>query len=434
MFTNLQSPRPRARRTGSLLHGILKVSSLTKVETTSEEEQAQAMEFGQRWARHDKIVRRNGFANGSGRNSSGSPPSSVPMRNRATLGVMLPTYTIRDTLFYGIENMDISSARYLEMRSRQDDDPVEWLSSENGPCDQDLKGKQKGRSENNELRDHREHIWTIAHEHEYGPASFGGGANGSHSDFEQGRYKRYSRLVPIPAEDSEQPVLLSTKGRSNAQIQATGSGLREEVRPPHEGPDTYIPIIEREPDADEDQGQPPFAPLPGPAPAPVSQGIYGPDSFAESLQGSTVGQNQQEQERAKEDRRACLAKCKKWLFALMALLVVLVVVVLLLVLKKGGGGGGGGGNGGGEGGEEVYFEKGKDVHDEGTHGVTAKSTTSRSTPTAATKVATSTSTTIATTTAATEKLSSTFSALGPTTTPTTGTTVSTPSSSATTGI
>ncbi|KAG0026061.1 putative zinc transporter msc2, partial [Podila clonocystis] len=36
----------------------------------------------------------------------------------------------------------------------------------------------------------------------------------------------------------------------------------------------------------------------------VSQGIYGPDSFVESLQGSTVGQSQQEQERVKEDRRA----------------------------------------------------------------------------------------------------------------------------------
>ncbi|KAG0009143.1 hypothetical protein BGZ82_004191 [Podila clonocystis] len=365
------------------------------------------MDLGQSRTRFAK-TQRNGFAHGCHR-SSGSPSSSVPPRPRATTGT--PTYATYGTPFYGIENVDISSARYRELRSQQDPQrpgraPVE-REREPRP-EKNPKGKEKDSSPHDELRDHREHIWAIAHEYEYGPAdSGGGGANAAPSAFEQGRYKRFSRLE------------------------------QEEEHPPCDDPGAYIPVSpENEPGTAEDRVQtpPPTVPHTSPALAPVSQGIYGPDSFAESLQGSTVGQNQQEQERVKEDRRACLAKWKNWLFVLMALLVVLVVVVVLLVPKRvGSGAGGGGGDGGAQGGEDAYLEKGQDLHDEGRHGAATKSSTSRIKPTATTKVISSTGATAATT-VTTEKPSWGSTVPVPAATPTTSTTNDVPSSSAATGI
>ncbi|KAF9333432.1 hypothetical protein BG006_003639 [Podila minutissima] len=446
MFTNLQSPRFRASRTGSLLHGILKGSSSHGRADTStlEDEQVQAMELGKRRARIAKI-QWNGVAHSRHRSSSGCPSSSVLPRQRTTTGT--PTYTIHDTPFYGIENVDISSARYSELRSRQGpNDLVERHLSESGKHDQNLnlKGKEKVPFSHDELRDHREHIWAIAHEHEYGAAgSGGGGTNGAPIVLEQGRYKRFSRLVPT-TDDSNHPIPLSIMRHSDVQTQAAAMGQQqeEEEHPTRNNRGAYIPIPpENEPDTAVDRVQPPppTVPLTQPALAPISQGIYGPDSFAESLQGSTVGQSQQEQEHANEDRRlACLAKWKKWLFVLMALLVVLVVVVAVLVPKKGGGGGGGGGDGGEQGGEEVHLEKGQDAYDEGRHEVTTKSTTSRVEPTATTKEAPSTGATTTTTatsekptTVATEQPSSS-SASASAATPTTSTTSGAPSSSATT--
>jgi len=94
------------------------------------------------------------------------PPRFSP---RVTVGT--PTYAISDTPFYGIENVEISSARYHELRERQndEDDSAERLSNEREDS-QSLGGKGKDRSEHDKLRDHREHVWAIAHEHEYGPA------------------------------------------------------------------------------------------------------------------------------------------------------------------------------------------------------------------------------------------------------------------------
>ncbi|KAF9302156.1 hypothetical protein BGZ74_005726 [Mortierella antarctica] len=435
-----RSPRSQASRTGSLLHGILKGSSSHGRADTStlEDEQAQTMELGQRRARIAKI-QRNGVVHGRHRSSSGSPSSSVLPRKRTTTGT--PTYTTHDTPFYRIENVDISSARYSELRSRQGpNDLVERQLSEGGKHDQNLnlKGKEKVPSSHDELRDHREHIWAIAHEHEYGPAgSGGGGANGAPpSALEQGRYKRFSRLVPI-TDDSNHPVPLSIMGRSDVQTLAAGVGRQqeEEEHPPRDDPGAYIPIPpENGPDtADVDRVQPPppTGPLTHPALAPISQGIYGP-TRSPSL--SRV-RRQQEQEYANEDRhQACLAKWKKWLFVLMALLVVPVVVVVLLVPRKGGGG-----DGGEQGGEEVHLEKGQDAYDEGRHEMTTKSTTSGVKPTATTKVAPSTGATT-TTTATTEKPTTataekpSASSPAPAVTSTTSTTSGAPSSSATMGI
>ncbi|KAG0083976.1 hypothetical protein BGZ92_010301 [Podila epicladia] len=302
-------------------------------------------------------IQRNDVAHGRHRSSSGSPSSSALPRQRATTST--PTYASHDTPFYRIENVDISSELYRELWSRQDsNDLAERLLSESDNHGQSLhlEGKEKVPSSHDELRDHREHIWAIAHEHEYGPAgSYGGGANGGVYTFEQGRYKCFSRPGPI-LDNSNHPIPLSIMGHFDMQTQATGVGQqqKEEEHSPRDDPGAYTPIPpENEPDIAEDrvQSPPPTVLLTGSALAPVSQGIYGPDSFAESLQGLTVGQSRHEQERAKEDRRhVFLAKRKKWLFVLMALLVVLIVVVVVLVPKKGGGGGGG--NGGEQGGEE----------------------------------------------------------------------------------
>ncbi|KAG0028445.1 hypothetical protein BGZ81_004725, partial [Podila clonocystis] len=174
MFTNLQSPRPRTSRTGSLLHGILNGSSPRGREDTPtlEDEKAQAMDLEQRKTRFAKS-QPNGFAHGC-HHSSGSPSSSALPRQRATTGN--PTYATHGTPFYGIENVDISSARYRELHSWPNpNDLVERLSSksENHGQDLNLNGKEKDSSSSDELRDHREHIWAIAHEYEYGPADSG---------------------------------------------------------------------------------------------------------------------------------------------------------------------------------------------------------------------------------------------------------------------
>ncbi|KAG0008562.1 hypothetical protein BGZ81_004001, partial [Podila clonocystis] len=347
-----------------------------------------------------------------------------------------PIYATHGTPFYGIENVDISSARYRELHSWPDpNDLAERLSSESDNHGQDLNlnGREKDSCSHKELRDH-----AIANEYEYGPADFGGeGANGAPSAFKQGRYKRFSRLVPSH-DDSDHPIPLSIMAESGVQTRAVGVGQQEqeEEQLPCDDPGAYIPILhENELGTAEDrvQSPPPTMPHISPTLAPVSQGIYGPDSFAESLQGSTVGQSHQEQERVKEDRRAYLAKWKKWLFLLMALLVVLVVVVVLLVPKRVDRDAGGGGDGGEQGGEDAYLAKGQDSRDEGRHGVATKSSTSRVKPMATTKVVSSTGATV-TTTATTEKPSWGSIVPVPAAAPTTNTTNDVPSSSATTGI
>ncbi|KAF9374310.1 hypothetical protein CPB97_012168 [Podila verticillata] len=424
MFTHLQSPR--LSRNESLIHGILKdPSSRGRVEhATSEVEQAHAMELGQRRATLGK-ARRNDFKHHDHHRSS--PSSSVQLPRRAAIGT--PTYAISDTPFYGIENVEISSARYQELRARQndDDDSAERLSKE-GEDSQNLGSKGKDLSDNDKLRKHREHIWAIAHEHEYGAVVPSSVANGAPSAFEQGRYKRFSRLVPIPTGSSSPPTTQSSKGRFGAKAQAAVLGPQEEYPSldvdgcvctpiPSEG---QIYIVENT-----IESPPPNHATPAPAPAPtlpVSQGNYGPDSFAESLQDSTVGQSQQEQERTKDRHRACLIKWKKWLFVLLALAIVVVVVKVLAVPKNDSGG-----DGGAPGGDEVYLEKGHDAHNDGKQEATTNSV-SATKLTATTKVATTVATAVggATTTAIAVK-SDPSSA--PTGTPTTTKTTSSSSSS-----
>lgn len=279
--------------------------------------------------------------------------------------------------------MEISSARYHELRARQNDEDnsAERLSNERED-NQSLWSKGKDRSE---------HVWAIAHEHEYGPAVPNSGANEAPSAFEQGRYKRFRRLVPIATDDYNSLTLLSSKGRSDAKAEAPVLGSQDEEYPsldvdgssahasiPSEG---QIYMVENE-----IQFPPPAHPNLAPALVPVqpiSQGIYGPDSFAESLQGSAVGQSQHEQERVKNRRRAYLTKWKKWLFVLMA--IVVVIVVVLVVLKN---------SSGCPGGDEVYLEEGHGAHDnDGKQEVKTKSIGTTK-PTLTTKGATTVATTV----------------------------------------
>ncbi|KAF9376514.1 hypothetical protein CPC16_000154 [Podila verticillata] len=402
MLTHLQSPRPS--RNKSLIQEILKgPSSRGRVEhATSEEEQIHAMELGQRKMTLGK-TRRNGFKHHDHHRSS--PSSSVQLPRRATVDT--PAYAISDTPFYGIENVEISSARYQELRARRNDDgdSAERLSNE-GENSQNLGGKGKDLSDHDKLRKHREHIWAIAHEHEYGLVVNNSEANGAPSAFEQGRYKRFSRLVPIPTDSSSPPTPLSSKSRFNPKAQATVLGPQEEEDPSLDvdgcvctpiPPEDQICIVENTIESPPPNHTPALAPAPT---LPASQGNYGPDSFAESLQGSTVGQSQQEQERTKYRRRACLTKWKEWLFVVMALAIV-VVIVMVLVLPKNGRGG----DDGAPGGDDMYLEKGHDAHDDGKQEITTKSGGATKL-TATTKVATTVATAAgdATTTAIAEKL------------------------------
>ncbi|KAF9923969.1 hypothetical protein FBU30_005989 [Linnemannia zychae] len=167
-----------------------------------------------------------------------TPPGSI-------YGIHRPRFTHRHALydvpFYGIENVEISSSRYqLLMKSKSTEDKDQKSRDDDGHiqrCEVEDEGdeskgmKQSERSDSHDLSDHREHIWSIAHEDEYSSDSIGiKGINKTGKDNEdrlaQGRFKITQRIFPTICPVA---VVGSTSGSGSVEVpRQDGNNRREE--------------------------------------------------------------------------------------------------------------------------------------------------------------------------------------------------------------
>ncbi|KAF9178459.1 hypothetical protein BGZ51_007757 [Haplosporangium sp. Z 767] len=218
------------------------------------------------------------------------------------LGVRRPLHTqqhvLFDVPFYGIENVEISSDRYALMtRSYASHGHEAQLSNH------DTAGHLYNDSVS--LVNHREYIWSIAHEDEYGlPVNTeqegvsGVSSNNGNSALVWGRYKRLHRCMPIRPTTNPNSV-------SGSQEGVTRGG----------------PISDSSTDTT-------LSSRPEPR---VSQGVYGPDSFMESLEAS-----REPPVPLKGRRRwtALILRQQKNCLTVLFLMVITGVVVAVLLLKR----------------------------------------------------------------------------------------------------
>ncbi|KAI8596292.1 hypothetical protein EDD21DRAFT_388703 [Dissophora ornata] len=233
------------------------------------------------------------------------------------LGVHRPLRTQRhafyDVPLYGIENFEFSSSRYSMSTMSHSEGGHGGIGDVTGAG---AGGSQLAGSTAATLSKHREHIWAIAHEEEYGPASsMDDGSSGQ--ALHQGRYKRLQRWVPM------QPPMTSNSVSVSGHWSKSGSG--SDLRGPLVGhppsPLSHeIGSVAGSPSENSHQRQP----------RPVSQGVYGPDSFMDSLENPKrtcpkVGGQRRCEVMVSKHRKNCLCF---WL------LVAVAAVVPLIVLHK----------------------------------------------------------------------------------------------------
>ncbi|KAG0265208.1 hypothetical protein BG011_005251 [Mortierella polycephala] len=252
----------------------------------------------------------NGVRNlyGSGREVTLCSPGHQPYPDvdpGHILGIRRPLRTQRHVLFdvpfYGIENVEISSDRYtLMMRSHASHEHETQLSN-HGTTGHSY-------SDSGSLMNHREHIWSIVHEDEYGlPVNTGQegdsgiGVNNGNDVLVWGRYKRFHRWVPIRPTTNPNSVSRSQEGitrddpMSDSATDATLSS-RPEPR--------------------------------------VSQGVYGPDSFMESLEASRVPPVPSVPLKGRRRLTVLISRHRKICLMVLALVVIMGVIVAVLLLKR----------------------------------------------------------------------------------------------------
>ncbi|KAF8942598.1 hypothetical protein BGZ47_006309 [Haplosporangium gracile] len=296
-----------------------------------------------------------------------------PTEPGSVYGVNRPKFTHRyamyDVPFYGIENVEISSSRY-QLLSQSDATKVleegdsalqvagaiheDERRNEGGAGvgsggDGGAMGEGKGGG-SGFLSDHREHIWSIAHEHEYGPETGAGSVEGNRMLRE--RLKRVQMIHPIVR---SVPVIGSTSGSGSgsaetqqrkgyrggetdlridvdhgsqvklSQMTTSSSALRS-IDTTNSNSAQLIPINRH--------GQVPRQPQ---KPRPVSEGVYGPDTFQESL--DTL-KNVPERPRSWRAKLMAIIRqhWKTWV-CVGSMFMAGIVLLLTLNKKKGGGSG-----------------------------------------------------------------------------------------------
>ncbi|CAO3565710.1 unnamed protein product [Mortierella alpina] len=223
------------------------------------------------------------------------------------LGVKKPVHTKRhalyDTPFYGIENVEITSSRYDQMSRSETSETLDFgLEAQVGQC--------------NSLRDHREHIWATAHEDEYGSQTDGksdGRSDGESSWtvlLSRARQKRVQRWVPLST------AVRPTLDRGSGVGSGAGSSLSGSYDLAHGTESSSLSGFVDERDVAATRSI-----------KPVSQGVYGPDSFVESLQ------TPEESDVRQPWRRRCALKARRqwrsWLILVMVLAIVITLAVIL---------------------------------------------------------------------------------------------------------
>ncbi|KAF9897092.1 hypothetical protein BX616_006194 [Lobosporangium transversale] len=285
------------------------------------------------------------------------------------LGVRRPIrtkqYLLYDVPFYGIENVDISSSRHdLLMRQHSLDGhnsgdashaiaSISTADANNSPSIGTDTNVGAGAASPS-LAEHREHIWFIAHEHEYGTEARADGGDISNAAVGsqallKGRHKRFQRSVPIQevytskssnSSSAPQPKDVSFASQGGMlSPQETGSSTISKItttstRP--SGASSEGPTAEGTGDGAEDLLDQPrrqqlqdgsLNQIPH-----VSQGVYGPDTFAEYLLESSKPPNSPQRHR----RRYSRAMNQHWKNCLCFLVFVAVIVVVpLMVIRKG---------------------------------------------------------------------------------------------------
>ncbi|KAG0368495.1 hypothetical protein BGZ54_001809 [Gamsiella multidivaricata] len=173
------------------------------------------------------------------------------------------------------------------------------------------------------LSRHREHIWAVAHEDEYGSGSSTGRDGCVDHDPSQGRYKRLQRWVAIsPARAPN-----STKGSSYDRVSIPGTSSRDPLVSIDRAPSrTSGKTSDARANVRDDRLLRPQR--------LVSEGVYGPDSFTESLEhpkrieALLKGRRRRFKAMVHKHWRNCLC-------VLLFLAVTIVVPVLLLSKKAG---------------------------------------------------------------------------------------------------
>ncbi|KAK3843454.1 MAG: hypothetical protein J3R72DRAFT_420363 [Linnemannia gamsii] len=296
-------------------------------------------------------------------------------------GVRRPKFThlhaLYDVPFYGIENIEISSSQCELLTQSNSTKELEVLSDLSQATRVSRSGGNGAGDESRRaslLSKHREHIWSIAHEEEYGSAETTGAAKGDEENEQlQGRFKRTQRMLPIV----QLPPMVgagSTYGSGSGSVDLQRQGARGK-----NGPETTSRGRgRRATDTTEvDQGSQfemtnmktvsSLATLstnttsnnsngvlllttdrsrhghghghgyghrrssrPPRPPRPVSQGIYGPDSFQESLDNLKEGPERP----TGPIQKSLVVTRRHWKTWLCVGMLLAVAIVFPLMLKK----------------------------------------------------------------------------------------------------
>lgn len=300
-------------------------------------------------------------------------------------------YAMYDVPFYGIENVEISSCRYKLLTQPDSTKRLGEADERRNSSGAGVGGSGGGREVENRsevrgpgpLSDHREHIWSIAHEHEYGPET-GAGAVEENMMLRE-RLKRAQVMLPIVR--PVPPAVGSTSGSGSR----SGSGeaqLRQGYRGGGRGVGAKDMRIDVEHGSQVEfsqmtvssstsrrtntinsisvqlipinrhghghgQGQVPRRPR---RPRPMSEGVYGPDTFQESLE---VLKYVPERPRGWKAKTMVVTRqhWKTWL-CLGTIFLAAIVLPLVFIKKKDGGSGSEDMASVGQGGEELGSEGG----------------------------------------------------------------------------
>lgn len=306
-------------------------------------------------------------------------------------GINRPKFTHRyamyDVPFYGIENVEISSSRY-QLLTQSDStkelgEADERRNSIGAGVGFDGSGGGKEVEDGREdrgpglLSDHREHIWSIAHEHEYGPET-GTGAVEENMMLRE-RLKRAQVILPIVR--SVPPAVSSTSrsglesGSGEAQLRQgyRGGGAKDLRIDVEHGSQVEISQLTGSSSASRStdttnsnsvqlipmnrrgrgngHGQVPRRPR---RPRPVSEGVYGPDTFQESLE---ILKYVPERPRGWRAKMMAITRqhWKTWL-CVVSMFLAAIVLALVFIKKKGGGSNSKDMVNVGQGGEDLGFE------------------------------------------------------------------------------
>ncbi|KAG9065354.1 hypothetical protein KI688_002679, partial [Linnemannia hyalina] len=305
-------------------------------------------------------------------------------------GVNRPKFTHRhamyDVPFYGIENVEISSSRYRLLTQLDSTKALgeadEGRNSSGVGVGVSRSGYGREVGDEGEggwpspLSDHREHIWSIAHEDEYGPET-GAGAVEENMMLRE-RLKRAQVILPVlrPMPPAISPTSGSGSGSRSGEAQLRqgyrgGGGAKDLRIDVEQGSQvefsqmTVSSSASRSTNATKSNsvqlipmshhghghGQVPRRPR---KPRAVSEGVYGPDTFQESLELLKYVPERPRGWRAKT-LTITQQHWKTWL-CVGTMFVAAIVLPLVLIKKKDNGSGSNEAARVGQGGEDLGFE------------------------------------------------------------------------------